>query len=707
MSRNKKVIFTLTSTPEKQADFEAIINERNFSDEIVFVSVHKLVDAFHNAPEDTKSRVNNAKQKLEEAKGFMDACKIPDSPERKKLEALCEELGINCNPENIYFAADDASLETKDPDIWDHLRVELAPLVPESILDAIHSNGPSVEAGPVMNAVGGAENLARLFHKAAASANYPEGKPIEITKYVTLYLKSLTGKEHTITGEEPVTLKREIAPTSNLYFSLDDVFCPIGQDKTIAELGMEHKASGSFRAKVVDGLLAIPTDKTMPEQEFIADTYKNANYVIGLPNANPENQIVKGIIAKRNNIEFLRDRLHGDTGKGPNPETAYDYLALPRQVVENSDAIVFTPFNPKTISKSEYSTLLHSLFSRIVQEQLEADIMGRPVILMNHNGCYDGILGVVERLIENCMMKGYDRKSYEKPLVLSNPEVEHLASSYFDSLKSDNLEALHGATLEVIEQRLDGKKPVAQLPSTPKPETEKHGTKAPSDIFVVGVFCSAGSKNKILNDNLEKYGEFLARNEIGAAWGGGDRDAMGSFYKGYMAIKTAHPEKNTHISGYSTKPILIAETQKGRMPKVDYAEINKDIGERKAGIISDSNMLVVAPGGAGTVEEWCATLLLRQAMPEQFSDKKLVLYAPDLYGKEEPFWAKEARVILGDEFMNNVQENPDFYADQGILFVTDLKELEHITLQQRDVFEKTSHVAAIRQKANGGGERRL
>jgi predicted Rossmann-fold nucleotide-binding protein len=182
----------------------------------------------------------------------------------------------------------------------------------------------------------------------------------------------------------------------------------------------------------------------------------------------------------------------------------------------------------------------------------------------------------------------------------------------------------------------------------------------------VAIFCSASCENAPLNQYVSKLSKKLVKEKRAIICGGGDRYTMGAILDGVRDAREIFRGKGKytdielkakgHITGISTWPIAAAETDKGTIsPDYSFRELAGDIYERMAKMLVPAQTVVVAPGGAGTIQEWMGLNILKEKMPGLFKDKKLVVFDPDLLSNPDPLSG-----IGGDETPSSSLQNKVF-----------------------------------------------
>ena len=171
----------------------------------------------------------------------------------------------------------------------------------------------------------------------------------------------------------------------------------------------------------------------------------------------------------------------------------------------------------------------------------------------------------------------------------------------------------------------------------------------------------------------------LAKKEFGIIYGGGDRYTMGAVLDGVMqrrkeltagnghaALSEEEAKAKTYIAGYSTRQILKSETKNGVFSSdLNYARQNSDINYRMADMLDNSNVIVAAPGGVGTVQEWTAALILNHYRSKE-EQRPIVFYNPKLNKENVQVWNVALKAVLGEEDYKTLtdKETPKIIRDR-------------------------------------------
>ena len=430
---------------------------------------------------------------------------------------------------------------------------------------------------------------------------------------------------------------------------------------TAAELGDEYIACHSSRARALDDLQRKINGHVSEEHQLNVAT-GNARYDLLTNIATDPQAFNVGIVNLDNagSVTPLMDRLE-DQGKHLQPciptpnedppagatdiEKAIFYLSYPERLLENSDGLVLLPDSTRASgSKMSLEEKLYILQSIVVAKQLIPRDKHKPVVIVNTDHSWDDAIRIHTALAQ-CQMT----KDHVLPLAYKLPDVNVTANGYFSVINGgqDKYEAaLAGAAFIMKDKSLSYHR-VASLPN----KTSQEGTSPYARDYEqhyrknqVAIFCSASSENAPLNHFVSDISRKLVAAGKSIICGGGDRYTMGAILEGVekyrdsfgskLAVKER--KKTAYIAGISTYPIAAAETNSGKMPEeYSYRELATNIYERMAKMMVSAETVLVAPGGAGTIQEWMGFNLLKKKMPTLFSNKKLVIFDPDLLTNPE------------------------------------------------------------------------
>lgn len=693
------VIFIASSTPEKVRDLQLIAEAKNIP--IIFEDYNKLMGAFPHADEVSGDFKLNAKGKLES----IDISHFKNG-EKHRIENYFKDRGLP-NTLKMYVATEDGGFSLPK-EVWGKVDRDG---IPESVRSKIKQtsnsaySGPGSETAPVMSAVLGEYNLMGRIQKAIASLGIKESD-VSVLQNAEIRLKPVWNVDNT----EILSFGAE--KTTYLHATNNEIMADIYKnnkgrisnyryiqpsqegDKSIIDLGPDGITQHSVRSELVDKLYnhffaeeikhGYQPNYTHPYKDIINEGHVYRIGAFGTADAqlitekmqhlHNSPKLGKGYALSVATIPHKSDRY-----RDPKTmlESSYDILSQIERTMANSDSIILFPdsVGPKkkaeTTEEKEQEKLsklikIFMLENLVVNMQLNARDSRKPVIIMNHDGSWDEALAIHNNSVNIGMTKDY---SISLPAKLSDSgksdAMNIKSNSYFHVLgtpengKSHSYEATENAAIELLHSNRKGYNP--RMPSkSQKIETGNAPHKFSG--YKVAVFCSAGNENKYLNESVKNLSYNLVKKDFGIIYGGGDRYTMGAVLDGVLkrreeltrsnGHKGLTPEeaiKKTYIAGYSTKQILKAETEKSAFsPKLNYAKQNENIYQRMADMLENSDAVVAAPGGAGTIQEWAAALILNHSRPKD-QQKPVVFYNPELNTEKVQVWNVALKTILGEK----------------------------------------------------------
>ena len=277
--------------------------------------------------------------------------------------------------------------------------------------------------------------------------------------------------------------------------------------------------------------------------------------------------------------------------------------------LQHSDATLLMPFPPEAHEKN-FVENLYTLFSHIVARQIHPRDRDKPLIVFNPQegeakGCWDRMLAYFDELREIGMVKDQNRTLLQE--VGTFDAAMKLLDLSRQNLMRTPLEEESSIVLDEKNLKKSGK-------------------------FNVAVFCSATNKNQHLLDLADMTGAALALQDYGIVYGAGDRSMMGKVLEGAlnMAEAVKDKRKSLFLAGSSTDAILKAEATdaEGIKQTLDahgqYFHA-KDIYQRMSYMIKQSDSFLILPGGAGTIQELAALMMLKQGGHPDMKDKEIVV----------------------------------------------------------------------------------
>ena len=196
----------------------------------------------------------------------------------------------------------------------------------------------------------------------------------------------------------------------------------------------------------------------------------------------------------------------------------------------------------------------------------------------------------------------------------------------------------------------------------PNPDSPKRGSAIPA--FNVGVFCSASSRQDFFKRSAYNRGQNLAQRGIGVVFGAGSSGMMGELARGALShggyLRGSNISRIARIEGL---PLGLREYWG------EKSGIN-DIYQRLLVMVAHSDAFILLPGGAGTLQELLALLLLLRdnenpLMKHRFHrdrPKKIVLVNQRLDGSGRGFY--DPIIDLIQRFGYGVDEDFHVVADE-------------------------------------------
>jgi len=668
------IVFVPTSTPEKVASLQHAADTAGWP--IHFRQMHDLVSAFHVPDEISASYQENAKGKLDESG---DIIRRINDGEAWRVKNLCAKWNIKYQKDHILFATDDSGLDAP-PGVWekvDHTGIAQATLEkidqylakPAPNGNSAPKGGAGTELAPVLSAMlGSAEYMRRMVDTITKNPAFNTAitdKNVEFIDRATLLPRKLSEEKQRdpLSAHTTLIFRDKPIPDSPIkttyhYLHPKNIKEDRPQDagKTAAELGWDYLGHYSPKREVVDRLahevLGLTDQDKRPRRKL----------------ADPDQSLRVSWV----DFESVGDGhspVNGHTHTFHRFGTSEDAKASPlaalteiQSLMKQNDAFVLLPDSSKLKKIEDFDRFrkYYTLFSMIVAKQLIGEDMNKPVIIQNHDGCWDDAIAMHQSLVKRSVTKDFNFAPRREGL--APDEATTLQSNaYFDVISSGDLQAIQDRTMQLLDwhrERYEKRDPIK--PVIKAPVTYAEGEEPPEGMYKVAVFLSAGNENIDLNNATKKFCHGLAMKGYGMVTGGGDRYAMGAAHEGYMdgqkALKIAEADKDqktrTWSGAYSTDILLKAETKDGKLAKgFTYKKCCADIYKRMADMLETSDTVVVRVGGAGTVQEWMAFLILKHMFPEKMEGKNIIIYDPTVFKTDaEPFYEPVLRPVLGEDY---------------------------------------------------------
>ncbi len=730
------VIFVASTTPEKLRDFQSIAESRRVP--VHFEDIRKLIKMFHSIDEVAGKFSGNAEAKLQGIDRYM--YRFQHNPQ--VIEQYCQEHGIAFKKDHIYFATEDTGFSVPKR-VWDAVDKNG---IPKEKLRSIEKqgdiSGPGVETGPVVSATLGGKVLIDRIFKAVDKVCSPE-EDVKIYEHSTVTMKCLTDPE----TAPPMHFYKQVTnhllrPEPGRIDIFDEKIathhfmrCNGTRDKSCADLGEEYITRYSPRARIVDSIVGrLREDKkiSLRSQPKSDGPWKPArrphhDFAVGFLPVQPEGPQLADwadqLIRPRQFVVPLTDvAYHSDASASGEaaPSSSRDALSGVEDVVRNSDGILLVPGNlageetsPAQKELDEF-TKLYTLFSLVVAKQLIVRDAEKPMVIMNHQGAWDDAIRVHNELANFGLTKEHNINW--APDIEPRAGISVRSNSYFDIVDGDDYDAVRDTAIAIMDKKRESYHRFNDTSASANKPVEEGGLK-PDEFkgFKVAIFCSASCENKFLNKNVKSIAYELSKRNFGVVYGGGDRYTMGAVLNGVLQHRkeledAGMPEedarKQAYVAGISTEPIIVVESQFGKFNSgLSYYKQAEDIYHRMADMLEASDAVVVAPGGAGTVQEWAALLMLKKLKPEAFKDKHMVIYNPPLNNEQQKIWNHTLTVVLGEEFKECIEHPGRAPAalrerfrkrleDLDISIETSKKAVEH-KLEALRSDRQTGHVAGV------------
>jgi uncharacterized protein (TIGR00730 family) len=321
----------------------------------------------------------------------------------------------------------------------------------------------------------------------------------------------------------------------------------------------------------------------------------------GIP-ANPEEWRKE----RRELIDLLRDA--GFTIRNGSGDEVIGLQTIQDRSIKVSNAFVFLP-SPTLAEVFKFVSLI------VGYQTDDPELKGKPTIVVDLDDSWEPVFDVLEHLHQQGMMlNAYGLFTVVDTLQEVIPAVQEQIGVY----TPDHLKAMHEETTETSQngKYRNGQGLMLVLDDRQPPE------------FNVGVFCSASTTYRPYKRMAYRFGSLLATNGYGAVFGAGNTGMMGELMRGALDnggyVRGANIQRIANIEGVPSGLGHYWGDEEG----ID------DIYKRVAVMVEHSEAFVILPGGAGTLQELLALLLLLReqgnplmiykGVPTQFKDVILV-----------------------------------------------------------------------------------
>ncbi|MGE3624249.1 MAG: hypothetical protein AB7H77_10330 [Bdellovibrionales bacterium] len=710
------LVVLATTTKEKVIQYQLVARKMGLP--IQFRGLNELIDVFHAAEEDTGDRVANGKQKFAEAEFAARVFYDPKSTYYRLLQEKCLEWNVDFHPARIFLASDDATFEVRS-DVWKLFRKKLRQFVPDQLLKVQNAKGemtgPGAETGPILAAVT-VERFVELFRqsalevcvKARCAGNETSPASPEISAIRngrTLTVRNLLEAQSGLGAPVPISWD------CPLY-----LHAPLGLDKPL------EPPNAPF--VTIDHYFKAKKNVTQPIAQSLADYL-----VYDSPTRKVVLQFYKIALSYASDTRVHRPldkhgrrkaKKSGQKFKIVSPSLVPKHLESVRSLNElldisnefrNADVIEFNTFDatdPAARVRNYYK-----LFSAVVAKQLDARFMGVPIIV-HDDSCWKPAIDMLKTLCNDGMSKDFLLSAYEGGALVSGTGLTHTATAFIDHIESKDATARCAAAEHIKDIRRSNYSRFRYSKHGAPDTSDLHYMEAPvgnsltpkpPGLFAVGICTSASNDNRKLITTVAKYTKFLQKNlGAGVVWGAGDRHAMGAVIEGILEAVNGVRDRITWLAGFTTRPIAETETRYGKPPIICHwpKRYNENIYTRMADIIESSDMIVLAPGGPGTVQEKLAVLQTVLLAPHLLRNKKIVFYLPDIHANnrntERRFWEMSIKSILGKAVWERLQESHESGMVKGKNDTKSYDPARHSGIDNMYIIDKLDDLKALTRR---------
>lgn len=265
--------------------------------------------------------------------------------------------------------------------------------------------------------------------------------------------------------------------------------------------------------------------------------------------------------------------------------------------IQESDAFVFMP-------GASLEDLFKAVSIFVGYQTLDPHLFGKATAILGTDDSWGPLLDLLDGLQEI----GAIRQNYREFLVIAQSPDEVLAC--IDKVRVEGLP-------DVGREKLTTNH--SDSFSNPRPEDYRAN---------VCVFCSASMEDSAyLNDGYE-LGRLLAENKLGCVSGAGTTGVMGEVVRGAA-------EAGGWVAGSNVPHIIELE---GLPEGLSSFWLTPDIYTRMEAMIENSDLFVIFPGGAGTVQEMFALLILKAAGNPLMKGKSIIIYNRQIPESTRGYW---------------------------------------------------------------------
>ena len=273
-----------------------------------------------------------------------------------------------------------------------------------------------------------------------------------------------------------------------------------------------------------------------------------------------------------------------------------------QEKIAEADAFAFTP-------RADLQELFKAVSIFVGYQTLDAALTGKPTVILNEDRSWDPLFQLLQHLHD----LGTIRQDYRDYLVtVRSPEY------LVEVLNETNLRGTPSP-----ERHIAGQADSAN-------EIGSYDTPLPDDhAGNVCVFCSASIEDAAYLEDGYTLGKLLAKNRLGCVSGAGKTGVMGAVVRGAV-------DAGGWTGGSNVPHIIELE---GLPEGLSSFWLRPDIYTRMEVMIANSESFVAYPGGAGTVQEVLALLLMKQEGNPLMKDKPVVIFDRKDQRTGHRFWA--------------------------------------------------------------------
>ncbi len=597
-------ILVATKTNEKIIELQRIFKD----DDVKILRLDHIAN-FKNPEETSGTFAGNAMEKITNGREAF-AQMLARDP--LAMRTMLKTNGIDAS--KLFLMAEDSGLYLDNPDILEYMDLKKLG-VPEGI--SFHNmHFPGVEFGPIISGLLGEKSfwdevnhaLDTLENKVKQEQADGGNKRVSSRGVINPSVLALT----------PLSVENSHQHHAPVYF-----FSGTGQatvERAIRPADVEVPYTGNYLVPSSQGLMAHEgrLASAMQTQAELGDDYlarlsprSSAAEVLKQScnvKAREPLKANKVTSAQPFHVAALSDEANDKTGLNfatqSQPLSTLNrwdkggaLAASLEQTLAEHDAFILMPHaRDKAAQDAHLFSDLFNFFSVIVAKQLTPRDKDKPFIVYNKDQCWQPMLELYNDM-RRVAMANDQQGTFIK--VTDDPKTieETVAIAHKNNFK--------------------GLYPPAQHDAMHIPDSGR---------FNVAVFCSATAKNQHLKNDAKALGEYLGSHHYGTVYGAADREMMGAVRDGVLMAKARGYD--TWIAGSSTDDILQVESKNPQavVKSLDHYFNARHIYERMEYMLQTADAFTVIPGGAGTVQELAAVLMLKEAGHPAVQGKDVVIY---------------------------------------------------------------------------------